>query len=1024
MVWLSASTIRDARRTRPPRRMPPPRGARLSPVRRGAAIAACVVASLVALACVVAVAPSSSTVQAQSPQAPLERRLTGGEMHSYRLTLTAGQFMRAVFDQRGIDVVVTLSGPDAKRVLEVDNPGGSWGPEPLFFEVEQEGSYKIEVRPRRDTAPPGMYLFSIEARFATRADRRRFPADRAFAEATRKLLDKTAECFEQGIAKYEEARRLYHDIGDRRGEITTLNTLACVSAALGRWETALNYYREALPLMRAARDRPLEAMTESNVAQVYYSLGDRPRALTHFQLARDIFRAVGDLRMTAYTYNNTGFVHDAMGETGHALENFNFALPLFRAAADRRGEAYTLNNIGLVYDQREEKRKAQTYYRQSLAIFEDIADCRELAPVLSNAASERLEEGDRRKALEYLHEALVIQRTVNDRQGEATTLNNIGFVYNTLNLRDKALEHLNQALTIHREVENRRGEGDTLGNLMFTYKADAQTPAAVFYGKQAVNVYQRVRAEIPPLDKEAQKSFIKSKETSYRQLADLLISTGRLLEAQQVLGLLKEEEYFNLVRRDGTEAASLTAPVALTPAEAEVDKQFRELSAVIAAYARERGELSLKTMRTPAEEQRLSELENKLGVAGQQFQIFITRLAAEFASAGRGREGVRQLEEAQGLQGDLSELGAGVVALYTLLGEEKYRIILVTPDVQLAREYPIKAADLFAKIADYRQVLQDPRLDPRPLAQELYRILVAPVARDLSDYRAETLMWSLDGALRYLPVAALHDGEKYLVERYRNVVFTPATMARLKDAPGAKWKALGFGVSKSVSDFAALPAVPDELRGIIRDETGDAALGGGIIAGQIRLDEAFTEEAFRTALRQRYPLVHIASHFSFQPGDETASFLLLGDGSKLTLARIKTAQQLFGGVELLTLSACDTATSSGFAGGKEVEGFGMLAQRQGAKAVLASLWPVSDESTRLLMEEFYRLRNAGAGMSKAAALQAAQRALLDGELKPATNRSSLAGGARAATARFTLNPGAPFSHPYFWSPFILIGNWR
>jgi CHAT domain-containing protein len=201
----------------------------------------------------------------------------------------------------------------------------------------------------------------------------------------------------------------------------------------------------------------------------------------------------------------------------------------------------------------------------------------------------------------------------------------------------------------------------------------------------------------------------------------------------------------------------------------------------------------------------------------------------------------------------------------------------------------------------FREALQDRRRDPLPLAQELYGILVGPIAHDLEGAKAETLMWSLDGVLRYVPMAALHDGHEYLVERYRNVVFTPASQSRLKDAVSANWKALGLGVSKAREGFSSLPGVVAELQGIIREEgalTSDAVLSGSVL-----LDEKFTAETMLSALQSKYPVVHIASHFSFHPGNETDSFLLLGDGNHLTLERIKNLPQVFGGVELLTLGS-------------------------------------------------------------------------------------------------------------------------
>jgi CHAT domain-containing protein len=236
--------------------------------------------------------------------------------------------------------------------------------------------------------------------------------------------------------------------------------------------------------------------------------------------------------------------------------------------------------------------------------------------------------------------------------------------------------------------------------------------------------------------------------------------------------------------------------------------------------------------------------------------------------------------------------------------------------------------------------------------------------------------------------------------------------------------------------FPALPGVREELSGIVRDI--QAGSSKGVLPGTLMIDEAFTADAMKTSLRlhgseQAYKVVHIASHFNFQPGDETKSFLLLGDGTALTLTQLKRMSSVFSKVELLTLSACNTATGGEGAEGKEVEGFAVLAQRQGAQAIVASLWPVSDASTSELMQEFYQLRDAGgAGMEKAEALRQSQLLLLHGSEKDAGLLKELRGpgvskddkGIKPNQKPFTVNPKAPFSHPYYWAPFILIGNFR
>jgi CHAT domain-containing protein len=229
---------------------------------------------------------------------------------------------------------------------------------------------------------------------------------------------------------------------------------------------------------------------------------------------------------------------------------------------------------------------------------------------------------------------------------------------------------------------------------------------------------------------------------------------------------------------------------------------------------------------------------------------------------------------------------------------------------------------------------------------------------------------------------------------------------------------VGFGVSESNSP---LPSVPAELRGIFR-ETADSK---SPVSGVVRLNGAFTRQNFENDLRQRRnPVVHIATHFDSRPGVAANSHLLLGDG-ELSLADIESETRLFKGVDLLTLSACNTAFTNRSEDGREVDSFGTIAQRLGAKGVIASLWSVNDDSTAILMQTMYGLREQNPGMTKDEALRQAQLRLLTGELKSspaqhvADRGSTLLGSEKAKS-----KASAGWSHPYYWAPFILIGNWK
>jgi CHAT domain-containing protein len=285
----------------------------------------------------------------------------------------------------------------------------------------------------------------------------------------------------------------------------------------------------------------------------------------------------------------------------------------------------------------------------------------------------------------------------------------------------------------------------------------------------------------------------------------------------------------------------------------------------------------------------------------------------------------------------------------------------------------------------------------------------------------------------------LWDGRQYLAERYANVAITLASQQNLKLplSNRSRWRALGVGVSKDYEGFSALKAVPDELDCIITDPVTKTVspkpqCARGVMNGTKLLDDKFTKESLRNALG-RYTLVHMASHFSLEPGHANRSFLLLGAGAndkdrKLMVSEIN--QSLFNGVEILTLSACNTAVGTEQSNGREVEGFGVMAQSQGAKAVIATLWAVDDPSTRDFMVKFYTLYGSARNINKAQALRQAQLALLKGgnnqpvQQSLERKRSKKVSDGANTPLTFTPDANAKYSHPFYWAPFILIGNWR
>ena len=206
-----------------------------------------------------------------------------------------------------------------------------------------------------------------------------------------------------------------------------------------------------------------------------------------------------------------------------------------------------------------------------------------------------------------------------------------------------------------------------------------------------------------------------------------------------------------------------------------------------------------------------------------------------------------------------------------------------------------------------------------------------------------------------------------------------------------------------------------------------AQRASGVLPGTILLDGQFTEKAMESQLGGQHAVVHIASHFVFKPGSDEESYLLLAGkdegaaGFHLTVADFRNNPNLaLDDTDLLTLSACETGQSGNAGNGREVDGLGTAAQRKGAKAVISSLWGVNDASTGELMADFYRRWAGGEGkVEKVEALRQAQLDLLLGSVRPHSDATGR--GFEAAAG-----PGSPpgFAHPYYWAPFVLMGNWR
>ena len=332
----------------------------------------------------------------------------------------------------------------------------------------------------------------------------------------------------------------------------------------------------------------------------------------------------------------------------------------------------------------------------------------------------------------------------------------------------------------------------------------------------------------------------------------------------------------------------------------------------------------------------------------------------------------------------LDRLPAGTAAIYPVLLADRLELLLSLPGEIRQFTVPVTRERLTTTVRAFRQHLED-RTTQRYLdeARRLHDWLVAPLLAALAADAIHTLVFVPDGPLRTVPMATLHDGAQFLVERFA-IATTPGiqlTDLRPLDRDGVRL-ILG-GLSEPVQDFPALPFVDEELRAVQE-----------ILGGEILLNERFQAPALAEQLRRvPYSVVHMATHGRFS-GDLRDTYLLTHDG-RLTMDGLEAVMSLGRfreqPVELLTLSACQTAAGDD----RAALGLAGVAVKAGARSALATLWFINDETTANLVAYFYQALR-GEGVSKARALQRAQLQML-------------------AERRFR--------HPAYWGAFLLIGNW-
>ncbi|HVG18131.1 MAG TPA: CHAT domain-containing tetratricopeptide repeat protein, partial [Blastocatellia bacterium] len=705
-------------------------------------------------------APDRHTAGQLEAGKPIERKIAGGETHSYKVRLGAGQFLRVIVDQRGVDLVAALFAPDGKPVVEMDSPNGAHGPEPVLFVADNEGDYLIEVRSLTKETPAGRYEIRVEElRAAIENDHKLVAAERAFSEAERLRARGTAESFRLALEKYGEALPLMRDIGNRKQEAYTLGGIGTTYQRLMENQEALKYYNQALPLLQEVGDHFVEAEILINTGQIYDLFGEKQEAIKYYHQALPVVRALKNQYAESAALSSIGQVYVSLGEWRKALEYFNLTLPINRALKYQRDEAATLNNLGQTYFQLGEWQKGIEYYNLALSLRRKVKNRLGEAITLSNIGSVYISLGEWRKALEHFNLALPISQSVGDRKSEAIILKNIGSIYASLGDNQKALDYQNKALLLSRDVKDRVAEIDTLYAIALTERNLNNLAEARSKIEQAIDIFESLRNKL--VSPGLRTSYFASAQHYYYFYVDVLMRLNQIHPGQgyDAMALHASERsrarvLLEMLMEGYTDIREGVDPVLL--------ERERSLRRSLSAKTEQQTRLHSRNHTEQQAEQIKKEIEQLLA-QHQEAEAQIRATSPRYAALTQPRPlTVEQIQH--------EVLDADTMLLEYALGEDQSYLWAVTPDSVVTFVLPKRADieataqrayDFFAKYNRRDRPARGGKQTPRPQmsrrhsedASRLSHTLLRPVAGLLVKKRR--LLIVSDGALNYVPFAAL-----------------------------------------------------------------------------------------------------------------------------------------------------------------------------------------------------------------------------------------------------------------------------
>ncbi len=857
---------------------------------------------------------------------------------------------------------------------------------------------------------------------------------------------------DKGLFYFDEALTVAQKLGDKRSEAKLLRDIGAAYSALSDHKTALTYCEKGLALYEKSADKRGMGNTLIDLGNVYKKLGRADDALSAFKRALEIYDESEDYRVVVMIHIYIGVLLEDNNKHKESIGSFEKGLEISRKMGNRRNEALCLKLIGKVYDVMARYEKALSYLKEALAIADELEDKAYQAEISRDIAGTYTSLSDYKSALPYYEKSLKLYRELGNRKGEAYCLIGIASLKNNVETPLEARKIYTQALDIFREIDDPVGEGFALAGIGFSYYLTGNTVKMSYYYSKALRIAKKhaptLKAAKDPLilgmlyaGKEDYKKAIKYLKPALKKGAEIdninyygfsaaylgysymhLKDYGKAVDYYKIaidavekvrgeiggeahrttyakgkidayeymiwtlIQLKRYDDAFNYMERSRSRSFLDMLGTKNVVVGGESDRKLIEREenlreTLTKLYGKdgggspgegvsdgESGEKAtdkIKTRKISEVKKEYNELINEIRVSNPELASLVS-------------VNPMTLNEVQALVPE----GTRILEFYTTTEYDLFVFSITGSDFSV-KTVKIKRDEALEKVVELKKSLNGFDLeDFKKKSKELYDLLLSDVLVDVDE---EKLIIIPHGPLHYLPFSALYDGKDYLVDKYTLIVDPSASVLRFilekRKKPEGRVLALGNPKTKHTSLPFAEKEV-GEINEVMTDVDAYIRKGATETLGKKRFSD--------------YRIIHLACHGKFKGDSPLSSALYLtGDQENDGLLMVN---ELFGldleNASLVVLSACETGLSQ-IMRGDELIGLSRGFIYAGTPSLVVTLWEVADDSTALFMIKFYE--NLKEGMDKPTALRKAQLSLKSME---------------------------KFSHPFYWAPFVIMGDWE